>query len=471
MPSPALSDPGFPDAFPADRDFPQLALAHDPARMLGVFRTHLKPMAGKAYHIEDCVPFRFRCRQSTSRCVLQYTLRLLDPGSGRRWNQWVTGLLYARDGDAERLWRDMCADDPRRDIPDPWLTFEPVDFIRDLNMVVQVFPYDRRLRSLGHVMRGGWRDLESRLLGRLGGGDGGAWHVAERTIEPTRYRTELGAALRYTLRVVGARAPGSRTLRSYLKVYRDDRGARTFELLRSLARTTGDGRRPYATIAPVGYWPDLRTLALEEAPGIALQQILLQGGDPIPAMRAVGQAVAALNQDHLAIERRASRSDQLDDLRLAATLVQWACPTARADVQAIMTAIAADLADVPPAPIHGDLKTDHVFLSDDRVLFIDLDSAALGDPVRDPAHLFAYVVCGVGLDALPAERARAAATAFADEYFRHVPREWSRRFALHCAGALLEVASGIFRRQDPGWRDRMAAAIDAARRALAERQD
>ena len=45
--------------------------------------------------------------------------------------------------------------------------------------------------------------MERLLLGRLGGGvdgGGGSWEPEERAIEPLRYRTELGAALRYTLR-------------------------------------------------------------------------------------------------------------------------------------------------------------------------------------------------------------------------------------------------------------------------------
>src|SRR5207249_169796 len=93
---------------------------------LELFRRHLEPAAGKRYRIEDCVPLRFRCRQSTARCVLQYTLHLLEPGTGRRCDQGVTGLLYAQKGDAERLWREMQAADPSQGIPDDWLTFQPV---------------------------------------------------------------------------------------------------------------------------------------------------------------------------------------------------------------------------------------------------------------------------------------------------------------------------------------------------------
>src|SRR5437660_1652237 len=136
-----------------DPDFPQLAIASDPQRMLELFRRHLEPVAGKRYRIEDCIPLRFRCRQSTARCVLQYTLRVLEPGTRRQWDQGVTGLLYAQKGAAERLWQEMQATDPSQGIPDDWLTFRPVGFIPDLEMAVQVFPSDRKLRHLCSVLR------------------------------------------------------------------------------------------------------------------------------------------------------------------------------------------------------------------------------------------------------------------------------------------------------------------------------
>src|SRR5437879_9093821 len=185
------------DGFPADPDFPQLETACDARLMLEVFRQHLKAVSGKASRSEECVPFRFRCRQSTSRCVLQYTLRVVDPSSGRRWDQWVTGLVYAAAGEAELLGRELRATDPRREIPEQWLVFEPVDFIPELQMLVQAFPFDRKLPNLRPVLDGAARQLEPPLLGSL---EPGRWRVEERTIEPMRYRTELGAAPRYTLR-------------------------------------------------------------------------------------------------------------------------------------------------------------------------------------------------------------------------------------------------------------------------------
>src|SRR2546423_7553065 len=138
--------------FPVDPDFPQLEIASDPARMLEVFRAHLEPVAGKASHIDACVPVRFRCRQSTSRCVLQYSVRVIDRVTGDAFDQWVTGVLYARPGEAERLWRELGAADPKGSIPDQWRTFEPLAYVPELEMLVQVFPYDRQLRGLRRLL-------------------------------------------------------------------------------------------------------------------------------------------------------------------------------------------------------------------------------------------------------------------------------------------------------------------------------
>jgi Ser/Thr protein kinase RdoA (MazF antagonist) len=452
------------DGFPVDPRFPQLPVAADPRRMLDVFRTHLKPVGGRVYHIEGCVPFRFRCHPSAKRCVLQYTLHVAEPSTGRRWDQWVTGILYADEGKAERHWKQMRAvDHPGRQIPEGWISFEPVALVPEMRMLVEVFPFDRRLRNLSLVMGDARRRLEPLLLAQLGPG---IWEAEGRTMEPMRYRTELGAALRYTIRARDARTGRVGTTRAFLKVYNHEHGAETFQLLRALSGGSGDGRRPYSVVRPIDYLSEFRTLVLEEAPGRPLSQLLLQGPDPEAPMRQAARAVAALNQDDLPIPRQEAWSEHAEVVGKASRLVQWACPESRARVEALMEAFLQGLDDVPLGPIHGDLKPDHIFLDGDRTTFIDLDRAVLGDPVRDPAHLVAYLLGRVGLDAAPPARTEAAAVAFVEEYFRSVPAAWRTRFPLHAAGALLEVAAGAFWRQEPGWREEIPRIVAAAHNAL-----
>jgi len=447
-----------------DDEVPQLSVASNPRFMLEVFRRHLKAVSGKAYHIDDCVPFRFRCRQSGSRHVLQYTLRVAEPSTGRRWDQWVTGVLYA-DGEASRRWEEMKAEVPERRIPKSCLTFEPVAFIPSLQMLVEVYPYDRKLRTLGFVVSGAVQGIEPSLLGRLRPGE---WRVEQRTIEPTRYRTEFGAALRYAIRARDAISARSEEVRCYLKVYRNDRGAETFRILQSLSRSRPDRGHPYATVKPIAYVDELRTLALEEAPGVSLTQILATNPDPSDELKLVARAVAAFNQDEFPIKRRYSLADRLVELENASALVQWACPQVREAVQAISNAVTGGLDEGGPAPIHGDLKPDHIFLSGGRVTFIDLDWAALADPLLDPAQLFAYITGRVGLDSTPMTHTEVAGATFVDEYFRFVPNSWRQRFSLHCAGALLEVAAGIFRRQESRWPEKIIRVIEAAQHEISK---
>src|SRR5207249_11492138 len=82
----------------------------------------------------------------------------------------------------------------------------------------------------------------------------------KRNIEPTRYRTELGAALKYTLQARDALTARSESVRCYLKVYRNQRGEESFELLRSLSRRAGNGQNLYSVVGPIGYLSELRTL-------------------------------------------------------------------------------------------------------------------------------------------------------------------------------------------------------------------
>jgi len=203
--------------------------------------------------------------------------------------------------------------------------------------------------------------------------------------------------------------------------------------------------------------------------GTSLLALLRGRDDPMWAVRAAGRAVAAFHLTGRAMGPRDPLAERIRDVERAASLLEWACPEVGDDIRAVAATVVADPTEAPPAPIHGDLKADHLFVAGDRVTFIDFDRLGVGDPVGDAARVYAYLTARVGLDGVPAERARAAAAAFVDAYFTHVPAEWRERFALQYAGALLEVASGLFRSQAPGWRGMIRDAVAEACRALSPR--
>src|SRR5438445_223263 len=217
------------DAFPEEPALPQLKIASDPELMREMFRGHLSPLPGSVYHIQDCLLSWVRYLRDV-RCTLQYTLRLLEPGTGRERNQWVSGVIYAEDR-AGRMWRKLRAAHPGQEVPQAFLTFEPVSFIPDLNMLVQVFPYDRRLPALPLLMTRPSPDLEHQLLDWFGPGN---WHADVWNIEPIRYRAGARAVLRYDAEMRDAATGGREKRRFYVKVYRGEAGERTSQVLQAL---------------------------------------------------------------------------------------------------------------------------------------------------------------------------------------------------------------------------------------------
>jgi Phosphotransferase enzyme family len=447
----------------ADPVFPGLGVARDPEIMREIFQKHLQPLNNKAYHVRDCRLSRVRYRRG-ARCVLQYTLRLVEADTGCERIQWVTGVMYA-DDKTRRKWEKLRISYPK-EISENISIFEPFSFIPDLGMLVQVFPYDHRLPTLPLLMAEPLPELESALLARFGPGN---WRVEAWNVEPVRYRAGLGVALRLT--VQGQDDATSRRLerRFYAKVYRDEgQGQQTHQVLRELwkqARADGEG---FSVVRPVAYLSDHRALILEEAPGTTLEEILLADRHTTAAVRRVAQAVAAFNQgDAPPTTRPHLLADQVAVLGRARRLLGWACPDLRWEVESIIEGVLGGLQEVPLRPTHRDLKPDHIFVDGERTIFIDLDSLAKADPVLDPAYLLARLGTMPALFPIPRKRARAAAWEFAEEYFAQVPGAWQERLPFHYAGALVEIAHGFFRRQAPNWPEKIADLLEEARASLA----
>jgi hypothetical protein len=452
-------------SFPTDPAFPQLKIATDAGLMKETFRTYLRSVGAKVYDIEDCRFIRLRYRQD-SRCFLLYTLRLVEPDTGRERDVQVTGLIYAEKDKAEQVWRKLKATDPQQEIPDGWLTFEPASFVPELDMLVQVFPYDHRLPTLPLLAAGPPPELEPVLLTRFGPGD---WRVQAWNTEPIRY-LDRGVVLRYTGKARNAGTGTRREKSFYAKVYRHKKAEQTYQALRALWSQAGANGEAFTVVKPLAYLSDLRALILEEAPGTPLDEILLGDGDTTGAVRRVARALAAFNQgDAPATTRRYLLADHAAYLQRAGSVLRRGCPHLRLEVESIIEGVLAGLEEVPLMPTHRHLSPDHIFVDGERTIFIDLDMFAKADPVLDSARLLTRLAMPAPLSPIPRQRARAAAREFAEEYFAHVPGAWQERLPFHYAGTLLKTADGFFRRQVPDWPARIAGLLEEARASLAGR--
>jgi hypothetical protein len=452
------------ETLPADPALPVLGIAGDEEQMLDLFRRHLRPLPATGCDIEDCRVSRIHYHRA-DRCALRYTLRLVERETGRERSQWVTGLIYAGDRGA-RVWKKLRGADPLREVPDAFRTFEPLSFIPDLEMVAQVFPYDRHLPMLSRLTIDHPPDLEPVFLGQFGPGD---WRIEACSVEPIQYRVGRAAVLRYDVDARTGSATTSENKRFYAKVYRrEEQGRRAHHVLQML----WDGPRAGAglTVAkPVAYLGDLRTLVQEEVPGTSLQQILVQGGDG-SAVRQTARALSGFRRRRIAGLPHHPLHSEVAALRAASELLRWACPQLRGQVETLVDNVVARVNDVSPEPTHGELKTAHIFLSGDVLGVVDLDSCAGSDPVLDPARVLADLA-GLPLRLGIADDGpwKAAAHTFAEEYLRGVPKAWRGRLVPHYAGALLKEAVDFFRHLEPCWPEKVPMLIEEAEEALTRR--
>ncbi|MDX6645181.1 MAG: hypothetical protein QOK40_908 [Miltoncostaeaceae bacterium] len=431
-------------AFPVDAGLPQIGAACDPGRMTALLRRHLRPRSD--VRIGACRLEELRHRRG-DRSVLKYRLSL---DGGRTRHTWAVGVLYGarRPGRAAALAERLAATASAA-VPADLLPFAPVAFLPEIDMLVQVFPFDRRLPALAELAAGPPASLAALLA------DGPA---ARRSwsCEPVRYRPQLRATLRYTLHDDPAR-------RFYLKLDPAARGRdpAMVDRARETLRAAG-----FAVPRTVAVLPDRGAIVLSEVPGVPFDRLIEGGGPAGPAARAAARALARFNRDATVLGRAFTAADEVASLRRAAAVLAWGGPDLERATQRTIAGIERLLDDALTGPTHRDLKPDHLLIDRGRPGIVDLDSCADADPAIDAATLLAR------LFGMPFERpgARAAARramwAFADEYLALVPRSWRPRIDAHYATALVELAASLVRRQVPGWPRAIAALVAEARAAI-----
>jgi hypothetical protein len=440
------------------RDFPHLGDATDAERMRDVFQRHLRFLDEGAARVLECRVFQSRFQRDAGRHMVQYVVRLSGPEEGYERKQWFTGIMYA--GGTSQAQKDLGMVGRE---PAGAASLMPPYYLRELDMLVGVFPHDRWLPALPVLMEGPPPDAVAPLLESFGRGD---WRVEAWGAEPVRYLAEMRATLRLTVRARDAATGQIRERRFYAKVYADEEGERTHEVLRALWEHAAAEDERFTVGRPVVYLHDLRTSIQEEVNGRHLNSVLTRENGGVPLVRRVARALAAMHLGELVTSRRRLPQRERRIMEKAGELLPLACPHLRTEIEEVVAAVTADLQAVPPAPTHCDFLPAHVMLDGDRLVLIDLDEFAGADPMLDVARLLAPLATAPIRLPVPRERALPAAHAFVEEYFTHAPGAWRERLPLHYTIAVLKMAVGFSRRQEPGQADKVEALVKEARKYL-----
>lgn len=439
-----------PRPFPFDAGIAELPQALDCEQAGALLGRHLRTAADEAVEVEDCRVVRLRYRPE-QRCVVQYAVKVRDPRTSTSVLELVTGTIYADSGRAARRAERLSGS----------------EFIPELNMVVRIFPSDRKLQHAHTLVSAEDPELKAAVIGAFGHG---AWSVERWTTDVVRYREGLSLVVRYT---VGAREAHTRSVRQltfYAKAYPDREAAqRAFAFLEELARYAAASGRLGSMQGPIAWIDHLGCVLFAATPGRPLTEVLDSADEPglLAAIDDTAGALGRFNVSDAPMARQFSVADYLHSLRRPVAILERACPEIAPDLGRIIDATRG-LRDGERRPTHRDMKPEHVLVGPRGPTFIDLDSCAAADPVLDVALMLARFAA-IARDGGQRRRMGVIASAFARRYFADVPATWRDRLPVYLAASLMEVAAGLFHRQERNWRSDVPKLIATSREVLLNR--
>jgi len=202
-------------------------------------------------------------------------------------------------------------------------------------------------------------------------------------VEVVRHKLGRRVILRYDLATGG---------RLFGKTFASGRGAKVYEIARTIAAAQAFGP-DIALPDPVAWLPDLRLLLQKPVRGAPVEQSLLDGDKDLAA--AIACALHRFHSSGLDLGRTHDLAKELDPLPMRVSQVAEACPkladSARECLDRILVIDGSSNA-WRRQPVHRDFYHDQVLCDGDRLAILDLDDAAMSEPLVDVANFRAHLM-------------------------------------------------------------------------------
>lgn len=160
------------------------------------------------------------------------------------------------------------------------------------------------------------------------------------------------------------------------------------------ARETAPGAAPAIVPQVLGIVPEAGLWLQRLLPGEPSERHFLPASNPAIARR-VADALADLHDEPVATARTWSVGDELDMLRERLGRAARERPALAGRIEAVLAACierAAGLPATPPTGIHRDFHPGQVLVDGERLVLLDFDLYAVGDPALDVGNFAAHLI-------------------------------------------------------------------------------
>ncbi len=411
-----------------DEALPQLAVVRDVSIMRDALQLALFG-EGARCRIEHCIVAFIRYRPGKN-CLIHYRMIVRDTATDEERVERLAAKVLPPG-----LSQGLFLEEQKKALL-PSSQPCPLHHLPDLGMVVWLFPNDPKLDGLPALVDD--RRLESFVLPQLAGEvPGPDWQLLQWHKEVVSYVPERRCTLRITAQLQHRITGELKAQTFYGKAYPDHGGRTTRRNMKNL-RANHCGRfAPFRVARPLLYEEESKILWQTGLAGTPLTAFRAGSPELLRLLENAARGISALHTSNLECAGMAQQSNPLESLERACILLSdrgIRC----ADLVDRLFDAARSLKDSPSGTVHGDLHLDNVFSTESGIGFIDLDSLAWGDPIRDLSGFLANLCTWSVMRGLDSDQVETMVRAVVLPYIKAVPwdvTETEVRF--HLAAALI----------------------------------
>ncbi len=288
----------------------------------------------------------------------------------------------------------------------------------------------------------------------------GRQHMLQRVEIDVMRRRNQRCVIRYINTVINGKNTKPFHWRVIGKVYKANKGERTFALMKELwqhgfSRKTEDGIR---IPEPLAFSSELCILFQEEVPGEPIKDLIKRAPN-IEHIRLLARTLAKLHRSDIVPGEPMTMRHHLLRCHPRYPFLALACPELEPMIDFIVeTAFQLEhkWRNIRLAPIHGDFHLGQVHIENDRAYLVDLDALGYGDPAADLGNLMVFLKN----KAKRRPEMHDLINAFLAEYFSSMDQTIARRIPIFEGITHLRRACKCLRYQADGWRKKARKMIE-----------
>ncbi len=364
----------------------------DPDQMKAEFQKHLPGFSEGQLIITECVidcigfrPYKEVPIRKKVFLKLRYKLEVMDCSNEKSGVQMIYAKIYV-DGQSWEEFQSIQHDH----LCSPFYGEAPVH-LPELGMIVWAFPNDPGILHLPELIDPE-RVKKYLPYSFLPSGLDGPDDVSEIKLQVIRCHPESRCVIRYHLEW-----KGSETLQQFIligKTFGDSRGRDIFQWMDSIWREDFGDADDLLVPRPISYNEQVKTIWQVEQPGVCPEKMIDRTNFK-EICRSAAKGLAIIHKSNLSGPPKRLIHDDLEEIRRKAIKLMRGLPQFQAPIQSILCGLENQVSDMQPKVdrlIHGDFSIDQLLVFKEKVVFLDFDDFAIGDPVQDIANFFVVLL-------------------------------------------------------------------------------